>query len=97
MSDNKALVENLITEGIIKGAIDLIKANKGKAKIVTKALEAIAVLAIDSDAISEIIELGGITLLNDMHDKFFNNLKFLRAYALMIGKMAVGTSCKNKY
>lgn len=51
MAENSALVENLITEGIIKNTIDLIKANKGKPKIVTKGLEAIALLAVDSDAI----------------------------------------------
>jgi hypothetical protein len=33
--------------------------------------------------------LGGIELLSELHNKFFDNLKFLRAYALMIGKMAV--------
>jgi len=36
-------------------------------------------------------------MLNDMHDKFFNNLKFLRAYALMIGKMAVDEPTRVKF
>jgi hypothetical protein len=41
--------------------------------------------------------LGGFELLNEMHDKYFDLLKFLRAYALMIGKMAVDEPTRIKF
>jgi hypothetical protein len=57
----------------------------------------IALLAVDSDAISEIVELGGLELMNNLADKYFNVLAFLRSYALKVGKMAIDEKMRVKF
>ena len=52
----------------------------------------LAKLANNDQVINEILENGGIEMLESLPENLFDYLKFLRALALMVGKMAA----KNK-